>query len=238
MPRLRHYRADAEQQTDEHRRLSIIQSEQPADGVDFILEAASPASRRQSSVSSIDCQSVTVPGGPVEAIATVNASESIDNTESALMTTLTVENVVPRTLSMLPGYDAESYQLLSHYLSATADCMANGSISLNPILVQIVPLAFTSDLLLQFVIAQSAAHRAFRCRDESDAVAHSHYTKAVQLFRHGVTDFLDGKESNLPNLLAGALLMCFTEVSRDPTELKHYHRRLTHDRLQRATLRG
>lgn len=113
---------------------------------------------------------------------------------------------------MLPGYDADSYQLLSHYLSTTADCMANGSTPVNPFLVQIVPLAFSSDLLLQLVITQSAAHRAFRRRDESDAIAHSHYTKAIQLFRHGVTEFIDGKEPNPLMLLVGALLMCFTEV--------------------------
>lgn len=124
-----------------------------------------------------------------------------------------VGSLVPRTLSMLPGYDPDSYQLLSHYLSTTADCMANGSTPVNPFLVQIVPLAFTSDLLLQLVITQSAAHRAFRRRDETDAVAHSHYTKAIQLFRHGVTEFIEGKESNPLMLLVGALVMCFTEVS-------------------------
>jgi hypothetical protein len=118
-------------------------------------------------------------------------------------------------MSMLPGYDPESYQLLSHYLSTTADCMANGSTPINPFLVQIVPLAFSSDLLLQLVITQSAAHRAFRRRDETDAVAHSHYSKAIKLFRHGVTEFIEGKEPNPLMLLVGALLMCFTEVRRD-----------------------
>lgn len=135
-------------------------------------------------------------------------ASTIASTDNALM----VGNLVPRTLSMLPGYDADSYQLLSHYLSTTADCMANGSTPINPFLVQIVPLAFTSDLLLQLVITQSAAHRAFRRRDETDAVAHSHYTKAIQLFRHGVTEFIEGKESNPLMLLVGALVMCFTEV--------------------------
>lgn len=133
---------------------------------------------------------------------------SIDNS----LATVPFGNLVPRTMSMLPGYDADSYQLLSHYLSTTADCMANGSTPLNPFLVQIVPLAFSSDLLLQLVITQSAAHRAFRRRDESDAIAHSHYTKAIQLFRHGVTEFIEGKEPNPLMLLVGALLMCFTEV--------------------------
>ncbi|KAI2786869.1 hypothetical protein POX_g09265 [Penicillium oxalicum] len=134
--------------------------------------------------------------------------------ENATPTSLAVGHVLPRTMSMLPGYDPESYGLLSHYLSNTADVMANGTTPINPFLVQIVPLAFSSDLLLQLVIAQSAAHRAFRRRDDSDAVASSHYTKAIQLFRHGVSDFIEGKESNPLMLLVGALLMCFTETAK------------------------
>ncbi|GES59945.1 C6 transcription factor [Aspergillus terreus] len=133
---------------------------------------------------------------------------SVDASSSA------VGDVMPRGLSMLPGYGPESYQLLNHYLATTADCMANGSTPINPFLVQIVPLAFTSDLLLQLVLTQSAAHRAFRCLNDCDEVAQSHYTKALQLFRQGVTDFIDGKESNPLMLTVGALVMCFTETAK------------------------
>ncbi|OJJ50628.1 hypothetical protein ASPZODRAFT_137783 [Penicilliopsis zonata CBS 506.65] len=124
------------------------------------------------------------------------------------------EECIPRQLSLLPGYDEESFQLLNHYLATTADCMANGSTPINPFLVQIVPLAFSSDLLLQLVLTQSAAHRAFRRRDESDTVAQNHYGKALQRFRKGVTEFIEGKESNSLLLTVGALLMCFTETAK------------------------
>ncbi|KAF7591088.1 hypothetical protein BBP40_001987 [Aspergillus hancockii] len=127
---------------------------------------------------------------------------------------MTIGNFMPRSLSMLPGYSPESFQLLSHYLANTADVMANGSTPINPFLVQIVPLAFSSDLLLQLVLTQSAAHRAFRCRNDSDEVAQSHYTKALHLFRKGVTEFIDGKESNPLMLTVGALVMCFTETAK------------------------
>ncbi|KAE8377370.1 fungal-specific transcription factor domain-containing protein [Aspergillus bertholletiae] len=129
-------------------------------------------------------------------------------------TSMTIGNLMPRSLSMLPGYSPESFQLLSHYLATTADVMANGSTPVNPFLVQIVPLAFSSDLLLQLVLTQSAAHRAFRCRNDSDEVAQNHYTKALQLFRKGVTEFIDGKESNPLMLTVGALVMCFTETAK------------------------
>lgn len=171
----------------------------------------SPASQRHPSISSTGGRSEILGDGLEDATVHENIdrrASAIEPTDNALM----VGNLVPRTLSMLPGYDPDSYQLLSHYLSTTADCMANGSTPINPFLVQIVPLAFTSDLLLQLVITQSAAHRAFRRRDEADAIAHSHYTKAIQLFRQGVTEFIEGKESSPLMLLVGALVMCFTEV--------------------------
>ena len=192
--------------------------------LDGMQMPTSPASRHSSTSS--EGQSVIADKGLDDAMQDMQDMQeeiidrrtsvgSIDNS----LATIPFGNLVPRTMSMLPGYDADSYQLLSHYLSTTADCMANGSTPLNPFLVQIVPLAFSSDLLLQLVITQSAAHRAFRRRDESDAIAHSHYTKAIQLFRHGVTDFIEGKEPNPLMLLVGALLMCFTEVPCDhPTD--------------------
>ncbi|KAF9883920.1 hypothetical protein FE257_002663 [Aspergillus nanangensis] len=166
------------------------------------------------------------PSSPVSVALANNESASLvpmgyshpspRHTTSALdlPSSFAVGNVMPRSLSMLPGYSSESYQLLSHYLATTADCMANGSTPINPFLVQIVPLAFTSDLLLQLVLTQSAAHRAFRCRNDSDEIAHSHYTKALQLFRREVTEFIDGKESNPLMLTVGALVMCFTETAK------------------------
>jgi uncharacterized membrane protein len=202
-------------QTPEERRPSLLESIEPFD--DNVI-AGSPFSQRAPSVASSAGHSM-IPGDQFEdpmqetnQARRISTSTPITNTSDALMASISMGTVLPRSLSMLPGYDAESYQLLSHYLATTADCMANGSTPVNPFLVQIVPLAFSSDLLLQLVITQSAAHRAFRSRDDSDTIAHSHYSKALKHFRRGVTDFIDGKESNPLMLLVGALLMCFTEV--------------------------
>lgn len=185
--------------------------------LDYAAASVAASPERRHSSASIGGQSAIISDSPQDTAAPDETADrrfsTIGNTVDSLLPTVSVGNVVPRTLSMLPGYDAESYSLLSHYLSTTADCMANGSTPVNPFLVQIVPLAFTSDLLLQLVITQSAAHRAFRRGDDTDAVAHTHYTKAIQLFRRGVTEFIDGKEPNPLILLVGALLMCFTEVS-------------------------
>lgn len=150
-------------------------------------------------------------------LAEDNRRASNASSSDIVVASMAMGNVMPRNLSLLPGYEPESYQLLNHYLATTADCMANGSTPINPFLVQIVPLAFTSDLLLQLVLTQSAAHRAFRRRDDTDAIAHSQYSKALTLFRGGVTDFIEGKEQNPLILLVGALVMCFTEVGLSST---------------------
>ncbi|KAJ5301502.1 hypothetical protein N7508_006365 [Penicillium antarcticum] len=204
---------DANSPTSQRRPSPLQSIESP----DRILAGRSPSSRAGSVSSSAQSASADA-DHPVESPLPVETSPprpvSVTPAGDSLVSAFSMRHVLPRSLSMLPGYDAESYQLLSHYLATTADCMANGSTPINPFLVQIVPLAFSSDLLLQLVITQSAAHRAFRSRDESDTIAHSHYTKALQHFRRGVTDFIDGKESNPLMLLVGALLMCFTETAK------------------------
>ncbi|KAJ5551261.1 hypothetical protein N7535_000793 [Penicillium sp. DV-2018c] len=213
------YEEDARASTTVERRSSFSEALEQLD------EMALPEgilTQRGPSISSSSGLSITADDEPDDSILNIvpctqrrvsTATQPTTNGD-ALVASFSAGNVLPRSLSLLPGYDPESYQLLSHYLATTADCMANGSTPINPFLVQIVPLAFSSDLLLQLVITQSAAHRAFRSRDESDAIAHNHYTKALQHFRRGVTDFIDGKESNPLMLLVGALLMCFTETAK------------------------
>jgi hypothetical protein len=143
-----------------------------------------------------------------------SAGERVPGREFELRDEVTIRGSLTRGVSLLPGYDDESYELLHHYLSTTADCMANGSSPINPFLVQIVPLAFASDLLLQLVLTQSAAHRAFRRLGDVDTVAQYQYTKALHRFRRGISEFIDDGVEATPLLLAiGALLMCFTEVS-------------------------
>lgn len=182
-----------------------------------IRSSHSPSnSTASASLSTLPCleQILDIGSGDVkdgETIPLIPTNEQ-SNHEPGVLAEVALGSPMPRALPLLPGYSHDSYQLLSHYLATTADCMANGSTPINPFLVQIVPLAFTSDLVLQLVLTQSAAHRAFRRRDEIDTVAQGHYTKALQLFRKGVTGFIDGKESNPLLLTVGALVMCFTEV--------------------------
>jgi hypothetical protein len=121
-------------------------------------------------------------------------------------------SMVPRNPSLLPQLGNDSFELLSHYLSKTADSMGNGSTDANPFIVQLVPLAFSSELILQLMLTQSAAHRAVMGPQSARNVADSYYSKSLRLFRDTVNSFISGSSVDGLVLATGALVMCFTEV--------------------------
>lgn len=114
--------------------------------------------------------------------------------------------------SLLPECSEKSQELLSYYLGTTATSMANGSTSDNPFLVQLIPLAFSSNLVLQLILTQSAAHRSARLTIETDNLADQYYNKSLRLFRETVSGYINGKQVEPTTVLVGALIMCFTEV--------------------------
>lgn len=117
-----------------------------------------------------------------------------------------------RGLSDIQGTtDNQRFELLGHYLTVTAHAMSNGTMSSNPFLSQLVPLAFSSNLILQLLLAQSAAHRAIRDQ-ENTALAQTCYFQSVRLFRKTVDDYIRGVHDDPIPLMVGALIMCFTEV--------------------------
>lgn len=91
--------------------------------------------------------------------------------------------------------------------------MGNGSTPLNPFVVQLIPLAFSSDLILQLLLAQSAVHRVSSGSVEQTQSADFHYGRSLQLFRRNVIKHIELPSDNILNLAMGALIMCFTEVS-------------------------
>lgn len=121
-------------------------------------------------------------------------------------------SIVPPSLSMLPQLGHESFELLSYYLAKTANSMGNGSTDFNPFLTQLVPLAFSSELILQLILSQSAAQRAVMGSDSTQIVAHNYYTRSLGLFRNAVNDFIRGNRADGIMLATGALVLCFTEA--------------------------
>ncbi|EXJ85260.1 hypothetical protein A1O3_05935 [Capronia epimyces CBS 606.96] len=119
-----------------------------------------------------------------------------------------------RGMSLLPGYNHESFELLSHYLSRTATSMGNGSTDVNPFVVQLIPLAFSSDLILQLILAQSAAHRATSGDMGINKLSVAYYGRSLQLFRKDVEGYISGTDDNKMILAVGALVLCFTETTK------------------------
>ena len=85
---------------------------------------------------------------------------------------LPLNGVITMPMSMLPEQGHHSYELLSYYLDRTANSMGNGSTDVNPFISKLIPLAFSKPLVLQLILAQSAAHRqASAERHPSDEIA-------------------------------------------------------------------
>ncbi|OAA53341.1 Zn(2)-C6 fungal-type DNA-binding domain protein [Cordyceps fumosorosea ARSEF 2679] len=118
-------------------------------------------------------------------------------------------------LSLLPNHSRESSDLLSYYLHRTANSMGNGSTDINPFIAKLVPLAFDNPLVLQLLLAQSAAHRqSAEAGVLGTEVAHHYYTDSLRMFRNVVGEYVSGKEENTLALTVGSLILCLTEVAR------------------------
>lgn len=132
---------------------------------------------------------------------------------SSSETGLPLNGAITMPMSMLPEQGHHSYELLSYYLARTANSMGNGSTDVNPFISKLIPLAFSKPLVLQLILAQSAAHRqASAERHPSDEVAQRYYTDSLRMFRNVVDEYVSGNAENMLVLTVGSLIMCLTEV--------------------------
>ncbi|KAK1731663.1 fungal-specific transcription factor domain-containing protein [Colletotrichum acutatum] len=140
----------------------------------------------------------------------------VDTLAASLRTPPSPGVQVPRQLSFMPGInDSSSMDLLSHYLGVTTVSMANGSTPDNPFCVQLIPLAFGSDLVLQLLLTQSAVHRASKSLCSGDRVADQYYGRSIRLFQRSLSSFIGGQplEQKL-TMGIGALILCFIETAK------------------------
>ncbi|KAF5670528.1 C6 transcription factor [Fusarium heterosporum] len=128
---------------------------------------------------------------------------------------LPLNGAITMPMSMLPEQGHHSYELLSYYLARTANSMGNGSTDVNPFISKLIPLAFSKPLVLQLILAQSAAHRqASAERHPSDEIAQRYYTDSLRMFRNVVDEYVSGNAENTLVLTVGSLIMCLTEVAK------------------------
>lgn len=127
---------------------------------------------------------------------------------------------VASPMALLPSHGHDSYELLSYYLSRTANSMGNGSTDVNPFIAKLVPLAFSNPLVLQLILAQSAAHRqASTSLRAGNEVAQQYYTDSLRMFRSVVGEYVAGKDEDPLTLTVGSLILCLTEVWSPPERL-------------------
>ncbi|KAK0390047.1 hypothetical protein NLU13_3620 [Sarocladium strictum] len=139
------------------------------------------------------------------------ASDTISNTAGSDSMSLSV----PGRVSLFPQQDPDAFQLLSFYLSRTANSMGNGSTDSNPFLSTLIPLAFSDQLTLQLLLAQSAVHRQVgQAHASSDLVAQRYYTGSLRLFRSAIREYISGKFKDRLILTTGSLILSLTEVAR------------------------
>ncbi|OLN87231.1 Zinc cluster transcription factor CZF1 [Colletotrichum chlorophyti] len=135
---------------------------------------------------------------------------------SPLRRTSIVNRHVPRAVSFLPGsHDSVSLELMSHYLGATTISMANGSTLENPFSEQLIPLAFSSDLVLQLLLTQSAVHRASKSLVAADRIATKYYNQSLRLFQQHISNFMGGQQGEETLILGvSALIFCLIETAK------------------------
>ncbi|KAE8142993.1 fungal-specific transcription factor domain-containing protein [Aspergillus pseudotamarii] len=119
--------------------------------------------------------------------------------------------------TFMPQLDPARFELFGYYIQTTANSMANGASISNPFIVQLVPLALYSDLILESILCQSSAHRAIRGSDSPHTEAIRLYNKSLRSLRMAINNVVAPTQVDLLSLTVSVLIMCFTETARGDT---------------------
>ncbi|KAM0440019.1 hypothetical protein ACHAPT_001121 [Fusarium lateritium] len=173
------------------------------------------ASTTTSSASSSDSPTTVLPAATSYDADVTNALALAVASAGPSEASFTINGSIPMPMSMLPRQGHHSYELLSYYLARTANSMGNGSTDVNPFIAKLIPLAFSKPLVLQLILAQSAAHRQASAEPlPTDEVAQRYYTDSLRMFRNVVDEYVSGNAENTLVLTVGSLIMCLTEVAK------------------------
>lgn len=138
-----------------------------------------------------------------------------DNFATSTMEFSNPEIIMGPSLSaaLCSGATIQDTELLSYYLSRTANSMGNGSTDVNPFIAQLVPLAFSQVLVLRLILAQSAAQRYLSAKEQPVSEnAQRRYAASLREFRRAIGEYNSGKGENLVIITVGSLILCLTEV--------------------------
>lgn len=110
----------------------------------------------------------------------------------------------------------DGFHLLGHYLTRTSITMSGGFQKENPFLSHVMPMALSSDLVMQLVLTVSAMHRAVAMPADLAVRSQSYYHEALARFRNAIGDYIHDGGAKRMALAVGSLVLCFTEVRASP----------------------
>lgn len=122
--------------------------------------------------------------------------------------------IVPSPRSIDVERATPTQQLLHQYfLQKTANSVSAQQDRENPFITVLMPIAASSDIVQQTVMALSGAHLRNRTDAPADAAlwASTYETLAIRGLKFGLTRYVDNQANALP-LLASTLLLCMMEV--------------------------
>jgi len=104
--------------------------------------------------------------------------------------------------------------LFEHYQIETARHLPVAMWTNNPFITYVLPLAYSSDLIMHGVLALSGAHLCFASTSAVITTATwTHYALALRGTKHALIRKINGESVNTLHLLLVTLLLCQVEVS-------------------------
>ncbi|KAJ6031349.1 hypothetical protein N7540_002081 [Penicillium herquei] len=121
--------------------------------------------------------------------------------------------------SKFPDQHVDSFRIINYYLQNTAVDMANGATPDNPFLYQMIPLAFSSELMLSLIVAQGVVHGKEKGNMAFLSSHDSQYVKSLHSLQRYIGEYIVAhrKTEHLIELTAGTLSMCLIEATRGDT---------------------
>lgn len=105
-----------------------------------------------------------------------------------------------------------SKRLFYHYLHRTNKAIAICQGTRNPFVADLIPMAMSSDLILDSLLACSGIHYADLAGSPVEQTTWLHYGQAIQGQKFGLTRLAEGQDQLLVPLLVTAMLLCIVEV--------------------------
>lgn len=106
----------------------------------------------------------------------------------------------------------ESQNILEHYMCKTSKALATFHSGDTPFLTELVPVAMTSQPVLNAILASSGIHHAQFTRTPVSDATWVHYGQAIQGQKEALTQLASGKQQDVVPLLVAAILLCIVEV--------------------------